>query len=85
MKASSGRSRVYWPLFSCLKPGARDLLKKYQQDNFPAQPSISPPPANSPGKWENVEPEHLEKRIESLAKIARLMKETPRHVRRVVK
>jgi len=76
--------RVTWPLFVCLTPETQKSLRKYQEKNFP-DTRLSPPPANSPGKWKIVEPEHLEKRIESLAKIARLMKETPRHQKRVVK
>lgn len=73
-----GRDRVTWPLFECLTSGTQKLLRKYQEKNFPKIKLSEPPPSDaSQSKWNIVLPE-------SRKEIARIMKETPRHQKRVV-
>lgn len=63
-----------WPLWWCLEPATQALLMKFQWDEYGYRLTI--PPMLSHG--------HIDTDIESPEEIARIVKQPPRHQKRVV-
>lgn len=68
--------RKTWPLFWCLKPEAQALIMRFQRDAHGQTLEIPAPPETANSAWHIVLSENLEE-------IDRLMRQPPKHQKRV--